>query len=79
MDARKGRPALGLAALGAARRAAAALPKPADLRLYALGGVRAENAAECITAGADGVAVIGAALDGTDPRPLLGALGILAA
>ena len=69
-DARKGRPPLGVAALSTAR---AAYPVPA---WYALGGVDAENAAACLTAGAAGVAVIGAALS-PDPEPLLSALGIL--
>jgi len=68
-EARKGRPALGLAAL---ERAAAKVP-----RLYALGGVEAHNAAACLARGAAGVAVIGAAL-AADPAPLLDALGILA-
>ena len=67
---RKGRPALGVAALAAAR---AAHPGPAWL---ALGAVEAGNAAACLAAGAAGVAVIGAAL-AADPAPLLGALGIL--
>jgi thiamine-phosphate pyrophosphorylase len=68
---RKGRPALGLQALGIARRAAGP-----DVRLYALGGIDAEAAGRCILAGADGVAVIGAALEPDDPLPLLDALGI---
>jgi len=71
--ARKGRAALGLAAL---RQACAAC---ADSRtapaLYALGGVDANNAAACLAAGAAGVAVIGAAL-AADPAPLLAALEI---
>jgi thiamine-phosphate pyrophosphorylase len=69
-EARKGRPALGVAALTAAR---AAHP---GVAWYALGGVDAENAASCLSAGATGVAVIGAALS-PDPEPLLSALGIL--
>ena len=69
-DARKGRPALGVAAL---ERARAAHPEHA---WFALGAVGAGNAAACSSAGAAGVAVIGAALD-ADPAPLLGALGIL--
>ena len=69
-EARKGRPALGITAL---ERARAANPRHA---WFALGGVGASNAAACLSAGAAGVAVIGAALD-ADPEPLLGALGIL--
>ncbi|MEI9951413.1 MAG: thiamine phosphate synthase [Pseudomonadota bacterium] len=69
-EARKGRPALGVAAL---ERARAAHPGRA---WFALGAVGAGNAAACVAAGAAGVAVIGAALD-ADPEPLLGALGIL--
>ena len=67
---RKGRPALGVAALQVARKAH---PRQAWL---ALGAVEADNAAACLAAGAAGVAVIGAAL-AADPAPLLGALGIL--
>jgi len=69
-EARKGRPALGVAALAQARDAH---PGPA---WFALGAVGASNAAACLGAGAAGVAVIGAALD-ADPEPLLSALGIL--
>ena len=43
---------------------------------FALGAVDAGNAAACLTAGAAGVAVIGAALE-ADPEPLLATLGIL--
>jgi thiamine monophosphate synthase len=69
--ARKGRPALGVAALSAAR---AAHPGHA---WFALGAVTAANAGVCVgAAGAAGVAVIGAALE-ADPEPLLAALGIL--
>jgi len=69
--ARKGRPALGLAALARARA------EQPGVSWYALGAVGAGNAAACLTAGAAGVAVIGAALE-PDPAPLLAALGILA-
>ncbi|HKO50805.1 MAG TPA: thiamine phosphate synthase [Polyangiaceae bacterium] len=69
-EARKGRPALGIAAL---ERAGVAHPGPAR---FALGAVSAFNAAACLGAGAAGVAVIGAALE-ADPEPLLAALGIL--
>jgi thiamine-phosphate pyrophosphorylase len=85
-QARKGRPALGVAGLGAARaaveRARAArsdVSAHAESRrplVYALGGVDAANAAECLAAGADGVAVIRAALDRRPIEPLLDALGI---
>jgi thiamine-phosphate pyrophosphorylase len=69
-EARKGRAALGVAAL---ERARSAQPERA---WYALGGVGAGNAAACLEAGAVGVAVIGAALS-ADPGPLLTALEIL--
>ena len=68
-EARKGRPALGLAALRGAG-------EPGRCASFALGGVDAGNAAACLAAGAAGVAVIGAAL-AADPAPLLRALGIL--
>lgn len=70
--ARKGRPALGVAALAQARAQSAGSRVPA---LYALGAVDAENAGTCLAAGADGVAVIGAALS-PNPEPLLRALKI---
>ncbi len=70
-EARKGRPALGLAALERAERSLGGRPA-----LFALGAVSASNAAACLAAGAAGVAVIGAAL-APDPAPLLEALGIL--
>ncbi len=44
--------------------------------LYALGGVDATQARECIEYGADGVAAIGAAIGSDDATPLLTALGI---
>jgi thiamine-phosphate pyrophosphorylase len=68
-EARKGRLALGLAALGAAAGSG-------ECASFALGGVGAANAAACLAAGARGVAVIGAAL-APDPAELLRALGIL--
>lgn len=37
------------------------------VRVYALGGVRAHDAADCASAGADGIAVIRALLDAEDP------------
>lgn len=69
MAARKGRAALGEAGLAAAREAL-------HVPLYALGGVNAQNAQRCIDAGAHGVAVIGAALDGRSVLPLLESLQI---
>ncbi|HEX3854304.1 MAG TPA: thiamine phosphate synthase [Polyangiaceae bacterium] len=70
-EERKGRAALGVAAL---ERAAGA--DSGRSALFALGGVGATNAAACLTVRAAGVAVIGAAL-APDPAPLLEALGIL--
>jgi thiamine monophosphate synthase len=43
--------------------------------LFALGGVDESNAAACLAAGADGIAVVGAAL-APNPLPLLSALQI---
>ncbi len=71
-DARKGRPALGFSAL---ERVAAKRATELGPALYALGAVEARNAAACVSAGAAGVAVIGAAL-APDPLPLLKALEI---
>ena len=72
---RKARQPIGVDALRTGRlRAATAARAPL---LYALGGVDAENAARCLAAGADGVAVMGSVLDGREPGPLLEALGIL--
>src|SRR6478752_657653 len=65
---RKGRPALGLAALGVLGSQLRARNQ-AYPQLFALGGVSAENAAACLAAGAAGVAAIGAALS-PDPAPL---------
>jgi thiamine-phosphate pyrophosphorylase len=75
---RKGRQALGFDGLRSARRVLASAGDTTLPALYALGGVDADSARECLAAGADGVAVIGAGLDGRDPLPLLGALGIRA-
>jgi len=66
---RKGRPPLGPAALSLVR---AETKGPA---LYALGAVDADNAEACLTFGARGVAVIGAALS-SGPERLLKALKI---
>ncbi|HEX3597830.1 MAG TPA: thiamine phosphate synthase [Polyangiaceae bacterium] len=71
---RKGAAALGLKSLRDARNALDV--RDSSVSLYALGGVDATNAAECLSSGATGVAVIGAALDGRDPTPLVHALGI---
>jgi thiamine-phosphate pyrophosphorylase len=71
--ARKGRPALGAAAL--ATLDAALQARPNAPRLYALGGVTAREVPACDVAGATGIASIGAAL-ASDPRGLLEALGI---
>jgi thiamine-phosphate pyrophosphorylase len=68
---RKGRAALGLPALGAMGEQLRARNRAC--KLYALGGVSAENAAACRAAGAFGVAAIGAAL-AADPLALLEAL-----
>jgi thiamine-phosphate pyrophosphorylase len=73
---RKGRPALGADGVTRARAALVALGSRRRPALYALGGVDASNVATFIAGGADGVAVIGAALDGRDPEPLVTALGI---
>jgi len=71
---RKGRAPLGIAALRRARELLDS--RRSTTLLYALGGVDASSASACVQSGATGVAVIGAALDGRDPAPLLQALGI---
>lgn len=73
---RKGRGALGFAALEAARKRLDRITTGPPPLLYALGGVDERSAAECLAHGADGVVVVSAVLDGRDPHPLLGALGI---
>ena len=73
LEARKGRAAWGLGGLVRAREKLTTRG-PA---LYALGGVRAENAAACLASGAAGVAVIGALLGTDDATPLLAALELL--
>lgn len=70
VEARHGRPALGIPLLQIARA------RLAGRTLYALGGVDPSNANACLEAGADGVAVVAAALDSDDPLPLLAALDI---
>jgi thiamine-phosphate pyrophosphorylase len=72
---RKGRPALGPAGLRQALHARARAQ--ARHRIYALGGVGADEAAPLVATGADGIAVIGALFDARGPEPLLAALGIL--
>ena len=67
---RKGNPPLGLLAIGAARSVAH------QARIYALGGVDADGARQCVDAGFDGVAVIGAVLTAPDPLQIVSALGI---
>jgi thiamine-phosphate pyrophosphorylase len=75
-EARKGRAALGAAALSRARSLAAQRPPSLGAcHLYALGGVGAHNARALVDAGADGVAAIAAWLD-QDVTALLAALGI---
>jgi len=71
---RKGRAALGLLPLGALGEQLRARNRACQL--YALGGVSAENAADCQRAGATGVAAIGAAL-AADAESLLSALELL--
>lgn len=66
---RKGAPSLGLDGL---RRAC----ERADVPVFALGGVDANNARACIAAGAAGVAAIGAWLACESLAPLVNALGI---
>jgi thiamine-phosphate pyrophosphorylase len=72
---RKGNAPLGLGALGVARRAGEPNGRPL---LYALGGVDAAGARQCLEHGADGVAAIGAIFDGENALLLLDALGIRA-
>lgn len=71
--ARKGRPALGLAALDVLGEQLRA--RNSAYPLFALGGISADNAGACLSAGATGVAAIGAALTGP-VEPLLAGLGI---
>jgi thiamine-phosphate diphosphorylase len=71
VEARKDRAALGLQQLTRFRE-----KLPLAQRLFALGGITANNAAACLAAGAQGVAVMGAAFD-SEPLALLSALGIV--
>ncbi len=68
--ARKGASALGMGAIRAVRKRVA-------MPIYALGGVCASNAADCIRAGATGVAAIGAWLASDSIESLVTALGII--
>ena len=70
LSPRKGRAALGPSALATVRRRLGATQL-----LFALGGVDAQGVRPCLEAGANGVAVIGAAFS-QPPRPLLLALGV---
>lgn len=76
-EPRKGRPALGVAGLREA--VATRARRPATLgpcAVYALGGITRHNAGDMLTAGADGVALIGELfVPGAGPA-LLAALGI---
>jgi thiamine-phosphate pyrophosphorylase len=76
-QARKGRPALGVAGIEAARAARERRPSERGrCALYALGGVGVSNAAACVRAGAEGVALIGALLEEDAPRALVEQLGV---
>lgn len=65
-------PAIGLKEL-------AEIAKSVPIPIYALGGVDASNAAQCLAAGAAGVAIMGAAMRADDPegmiREVIAALG----
>ena len=74
LEARKGRPALGVAALGVL--ADALLARGHAAKLMALGGVTAATASSCVTAGAWGVAVMGAAWSPEPVDDLVRALGL---
>jgi thiamine-phosphate pyrophosphorylase len=71
---RKGREALGLATFEAWARGCR--EQCEKLGVFALGGVTAASAAECLRAGASGVAVLGAARDADSARALVRVLGI---
>ena len=74
LEPRKHAPALGLAALTEVRTQ---LEQRAGKQLLALGGVTAERAAACVSAGAHGVAAIGGVFDARSPLPLLESLGVV--
>jgi thiamine-phosphate pyrophosphorylase len=66
-------PALGLDGL-------ACIAKQVTGPLIALGGISAENAALCLSAGAQGIAVMGEVMRASDPRAVVeGILGVLTA
>jgi thiamine-phosphate pyrophosphorylase len=66
-------PALGLDGL-------ACIAKQVTGPLIALGGISAENAALCLSVGAQGVAVMGEVMRASDPRAVVeGILGVLTA
>jgi thiamine-phosphate pyrophosphorylase len=71
---RKGNPALGREGLSAA--AAILREDPAGRRVFALGGIDARGASECLAVGAAGVAAISSVFGVDDPLPLLRALNI---
>jgi thiamine-phosphate pyrophosphorylase len=76
-EARKGRPALGVAGVEAARAARERRTiGQGPCALYALGGISGANAAACVRAGADGVALIGALLEPDAPRALVEQLNV---
>ena len=60
-SSKAGRPAAGLSLINEVRDAV-------SIPIIAVGGINADNAADVIAAGADGVAVIGAIMDADDPR-----------
>jgi thiamine-phosphate pyrophosphorylase len=77
MEARKGRPPLGLSAVARAMSMQRERSRElARCRLYALGGVTSQNARALLDAGADGVALIGELFDPDAPKALARALGI---
>jgi thiamine-phosphate pyrophosphorylase len=64
-------PSLGLAGL-------AQLARTAAVPIYALGGIDARNAAQCLAAGAAGVAIMGTAMRAADPETMIRCLiGVL--
>jgi thiamine-phosphate pyrophosphorylase len=73
LASRKGRAMLGLGALTTVRSALAGAAR--RVALFALGGIAADRAADCLAAGANGVAVVGAVLRG-EGLALVRALGI---
>jgi thiamine-phosphate pyrophosphorylase len=73
VESRKGRPALGMAAISKARRAIERQGR--GPLVFALGGISSEHVAACRSAGADGVAVVGAVLRG-DGAAIVQALDI---